>query len=384
MPERVPAEVFSPGEYLKDFLEGRGWTQNDLAEILGRPLQLVNEIIVGKRGITPETAKGLAQAFDTSAQLWLNLDAAWQLYKARTSAPDPAVGLRARIYSKAPIKEMIKRGWIIYSSNAEVLEQTVLDFFLIDALEDVPNVLPAAARMSTPYDAWTPSHWAWMCRAKHLAKTMPVGTKFDRGASEGLIQELRTLLEESEEVRRVPQVLADWGIRFVVIQHLTKTKTDGACLWLDEDSPIIAVSLRYDRIDGFWFTLMHELKHALSGDGLHNGPLALDDELVGERAKNTNDRPDFEREADRFAEDALIPRDVLDDFVVRKGPLFSELDIRAFASLHQIHPGLVVGQLHHRKEIHYSKFRRLLVKVRDKLIQSALTDGWGHAAPPLT
>jgi len=384
MPERVPAEVFSPGEYIKDFLEGRGWTQNDLAEILGRPLQLVNEIILDKRGITPETAKGLAQAFDTSAQLWLNLDAAWQLYKTRTSTPDPTIALRARIYSRGPIKEMVKRGWIEYSSNAEVLEQRALDFFFIDTLEDIPNVLPAAARMSTPYDAYTPSQWAWMCRAKHLAKAVPVSAKFDPRASEGLIQKLRTLLEDSEEVRHVPEVLADWGIRFLVVEHLAKTKIDGVCLWLDEESPIIIVSLRYDRIDYSWFTLMHELKHALNGDGLHNAFLALDDRLVGEDAKNTEDKPDFEREADRFAEEALIPRDVLDDFVVRKGPLFSELDIRAFASLHQIHPGLVVGQLHHRKEVPYSKFRRLLVKVREKLIQSALTDGWGHAVPSLT
>jgi len=125
MAERVAAEIFSPGEYIKEFLEGHGWTQDDLAAILGRPLQLVNEIILDKRGVTPETAKGLAEAFGTSAQLWLNLDAGWQLYKARSTRPDPAIALRARIYSKGPIKEMVKRGWIELSSNPEVLEQRV-------------------------------------------------------------------------------------------------------------------------------------------------------------------------------------------------------------------------------------------------------------------
>lgn len=87
MNARVPAEVFPPGEWIREGLEERGWAQADLADILGRPIQLVNELISGKRGITPETAKGLAQAFDTSAQFWLNLHAAYQLYTTREADP---------------------------------------------------------------------------------------------------------------------------------------------------------------------------------------------------------------------------------------------------------------------------------------------------------
>src|SRR5258708_40362687 len=77
------AEVFPPGEVLKEELEARGWTQLDLGEILGRPPRVVNEIIAGKRGITPETAKGLADAFGTSPQFWMNLESAWQLSRVR-------------------------------------------------------------------------------------------------------------------------------------------------------------------------------------------------------------------------------------------------------------------------------------------------------------
>ena len=383
MAERVAAEVFSPGEYIKEFLEGRGWTQDDLAAILGRPLQLVNEIILDKRGITPETAKGLAEAFGTSAQLWLNLDSGWQLYKARSTQPDPAIALRARIYSKGPIKEMVKRGWIEFSSNPEVLKQRVLDFYQIENLADSPPVVPAAARMSTSYDALTPAQQSWMCRAMHLGQTLDVSSKFDSKRVDDLIVRLRAYLTHPEEIRHLPDVLAEFGIRFLVIEHLAKTKIDGACLWLDEKSPIIAVSLRYDRIDYFWFTLMHELGHAARGDGWRNAFLALDVRLVGEQSLTREEKPDFEIETDEFAEEALIPQDQFDDFVSRKGPLFSERDIRGFASLHEVHPGLVVGQLHYRGT-KYSKFRHLLVKIRDQLTATALTDGWGHAVPTTT
>ena len=82
-------QVFPPGEILREELETRGWSQTDLAEILGRPAKLVNEIIAGKRTITPETAQGLADALGTSAALWLNLESQFQLSKAKK--PDAAV-----------------------------------------------------------------------------------------------------------------------------------------------------------------------------------------------------------------------------------------------------------------------------------------------------
>ena len=83
MNARIPAEVFPPGEFLQEELEARGWSQIELAEILARPPRLVNEIIAGKRAITPETAKGLSAAFGHSAQYWMNLETSYQLSKAQ-------------------------------------------------------------------------------------------------------------------------------------------------------------------------------------------------------------------------------------------------------------------------------------------------------------
>ena len=72
MKELRPAEVSPPGRLLQREIDERGWLQADLAHILGRSPTVVNDLIKGKRGITPETARGLADALGTSAQFWLN------------------------------------------------------------------------------------------------------------------------------------------------------------------------------------------------------------------------------------------------------------------------------------------------------------------------
>ncbi len=89
----VPAEVFPPGEFIKEELEARGWTQRDLADILRRPLQTVNQIINGKKAITAHTAKELDLAFGTGPEVWMNLEVQWQLHN--TPEPDCAIQARA-------------------------------------------------------------------------------------------------------------------------------------------------------------------------------------------------------------------------------------------------------------------------------------------------
>ena len=87
MAERIPAEVFPPGEFLADELKERGWTQIEFSEIIRRPAKTVNEIIAGKKSITPETALELAAALSTSPQYWLNLESAYQLWKTAPRLP---------------------------------------------------------------------------------------------------------------------------------------------------------------------------------------------------------------------------------------------------------------------------------------------------------
>ena len=73
-----------PGEMLlEEFLQPMGLTQRELADRIHVPYQRVNEIVHGKRGVTPHTALRLAKFFNTSVDFWMNLQLRWELYFAQ-------------------------------------------------------------------------------------------------------------------------------------------------------------------------------------------------------------------------------------------------------------------------------------------------------------
>ena len=370
----INPEAFAPGDYIREELEARGWSQLDLAEILGRPAQAVNEIIAGKRSITPDTAKALGEAFGTSAQVWMNLDSAYQL--AQLSDQSNVVARKAKLYEIAPLKDIQKRGWIETSSSVDILEAQVMKFYGTRTLDE-PITLKYAARKSTDYSSLTPPQLAWLCRARNLAVGVPVATRFSAKTFEVALAELAKLRMEPEEIRHVPKVLAEAGIRFLIVAPLPHTKVDGVTFWLADDQPVIALSFRYDRIDWFWHTLMHEMGHVKKGEGKENP--TVDTELVGADAQSHEDKPESEREADQFAASFLVSPVELDRFIDRVHPLYSKTKISMFAKRLLVHPGIVVGQLQFRKKIPYAHSRDLLVSVKKILTAVALTDGWGEA-----
>ncbi len=133
------------------------------------------------------------------------------------------------------------------------------------------------------------------------------------------------------------------------------------------------MSLRYDRVDNFWFVLMHELGH------LSMGVESFDTDL--EKDIDNAERPEDERRADKFAVESLIPPMQLDSFIARIRPLYSTRRIEAFALTMKVHPAIVVGQLHHRGEVAWTSFRKTLVPIRGSITAAALTDGWGAVLP---
>lgn len=377
------SEGSAPGEYIRSELDARGLTQVQFARILGRPVQFVSELISGKRSITPETAVGLASALEgTTPQLWLNREAAHQLSKIRPQR-DFAVEKRARIYRRGvPIKEIIDRRWIEDSADVDILEARLLQFYEIDSLDrlDEPIYFNHAPRQSTSYAVPpTPAQRAWLCRAKQLARKVQVTGAFSHQSFDVAMTKLGTLKAEIEHLRQVPQALSQAGIRFLIVQPLAHTKIDGVCFWLDDQSPVVVLSLRYDRIDWFWHTITHEMCHVKNRDGQGASSPRLDTELVGTNAEPFDEKPESEKQADQCAVNFLVNQQVLDEFVRRVRPYYSALRITQLAAQLKVHPGIIVGQLQHRREIPYSHSRRMLMGVKQIITPATVTDGWGWA-----
>jgi HTH-type transcriptional regulator/antitoxin HigA len=372
MAERKAAEVFPPGEFIKEELEARNWNQVELAEIIGRQPSVIHEIISGKRSISPEIAKELGEAFGTSAEYWLNLESIYQLW--RVTDVDNVISRRARLYRIAPIKEMVKRHWINPSENIDVLENTIKDYFKVDDLDE-PIQLPYAARSGGKEILTAPLN-AWLVRAKQLALCVDV-KPFSIKSFNNCLTQLKNIIHNTQEIRHVPRILSENGIRFLLLEHLPQTSVDGVTFWLDNKSPVIVLSLRYDRIDYFWYTLAHELGHVKQKNGLIDYAI-VDTDLVGNEYYRNDKQSEAEQQADLFATEFLINQLDLDNFIARVRPLYGKSKILGFAQRLGIHPGIVVGQLQFRREIPWSSFRQMLDKMRNIIIPSSLTDGWGQ------
>jgi HTH-type transcriptional regulator/antitoxin HigA len=375
MAERIPIEVFPPGEFIREEIEARGWTQEVLAEVLGMSLRRVNEVIVGKRRVTPETARALGEAFGTSAILWMNLESTYRL--SQTEDVDGTVARRSRLHDEYPLKDMIKRGWIEQSPDIDTLEERVRGFFGISELGETPATFAHAARKSTSYEAPTMAQCAWLLRVWTLASHAPA-KNYTKLRLEKSLGRLRDLLADVGRLAEVPSVLADGGVRLVFVEQLPGTRIDGAAFWLNAKSPVVALSLRFNRIDGFWHTLLHDLRHILHKDVTPSDEPLLDIDLLGEHVTRDEARPPAEVRADAEAAEFLIPQDKLDGFIRQVRPYYSKKKIRLFAETVGVHPGIVVGQLQHRGEIPFAHSRDMLEKVCDVVCDATVTDGWGY------
>lgn len=377
-------DVPHPGEFIKDEIEARGWAQRDLAYILGVKEQAINPILSGKRGVSPDMAKALSKAFGVSAEYFFNLQKAYELSTAK--AADPAIERRAFLQSVYPIREMIKRNWFEETNDVTMLEAQVMRFFQTNSLDQVPCLAHNAKKSAcdSGYSETTPLQWAWLFRVRQIAADM-VAPTYSEAKLKKALEEMPRLMVDPEEVRHIPRILSDCGVRYVVVETLPKANIDGVCFWLDNKSPVIGMTCRHDRIDNFWFVLRHEIEHLLNKDGQEDDLSAdivdvdIDPEQQG--------LPKEEIRANMAASHFCANQSEVDAFLIRKYPYMSERDTLGFAKRIQRHPGIVVGQLQYKMSTQYgvNKYNWLTkykVKVRQFLLDGGgAIDGWGIPAP---
>jgi HTH-type transcriptional regulator/antitoxin HigA len=377
----VPIPYYNtPGQLIQDLLDRRSWSRRVLAAILGADETGINRLIAGKRPVDATMAIRLSEVFGVRPEHFLMLQKRYDLAQARiVTRPDPERATRARVFGNFPIGEMIKRGWLDADDIRDVpkVEAALLKFFNVPTLEDIKAPEHSAKKSGNEEAELTPPQLAWLHRVQVIANDMLVA-EYSPGALREAVTKLSALLNAAEEARKVPRILAECGVRYVIVESLVSAKIDGVAFWLDANSPVIGMTLRHDRIDNFWFVLRHEIEHILQGHGF--GSTMLDAELEGERAGIGPNISDDERVANDAAANFCVPQESLQRFIARKAPFFAERDILGFARTLRIHPGLVAGQLQH-KTSRYDRFRNHLVKIRSTVAPSAMVDGWGDVAP---
>lgn len=342
------ARKFGPGTFIREQMELREWTQEELAEVTGFTIKHINKILTNKQAITLDMAKVLGQVFNTSAQYWINIDTDFRLWAStETSSREKDADLKGIIYERMPVKDMIKKGWIKPFSNTEELKQRVLDFWGWEKLEfeslDKESIR-FVARKSEAFNQFNASYaLTWFRKAAIESKRFKVPA-FNRPKLVKLYDDIHNYTIDHEGINRFIKALADVGVIFFVLPHLQKTYLDGAAFY-SGNNPVIVYTGRYKRIDNFWFTIAHEIAHVLNH--LKNKDVFILDDF------GKNNISAIEKEANELAAIKLKHAEI-EEFLNPYLHYITSSKVEECAVEYGIHPSIIVGKLAHEKKISYS------------------------------
>jgi HTH-type transcriptional regulator / antitoxin HigA len=262
----VPKPFYNvgPGEVVQDALDALGWTQDDLADVTGLATKTVNQIIKNKQSITVETAQLFAKVFQTSPEMWLHLNDAFQLRKHEESPRELYAEYKGQLRRYMPLAEMRKKGWFFHDDSVKGLHKDCARIFGTDVLteEEMDARGRYCARRSKSdeqFTTWYSATWFQVARLHALSMELE---PFDRDAFRELCTHIpEYTLDESGLEHFIDACLA-CGVGLFVLSHLQKTYLDGAAFMVNEH-PFMVYTARYDRIDNFWYTISHEAAHVL-------------------------------------------------------------------------------------------------------------------------
>ena len=326
--EKYPIDLPDPIAAIKFRMEQQGLKAKDLIPFIGSKSR-VSEVLSGERELSKTMIRNLSTGLGIPAEVLLQEPGA-------KLPPDTALQ-EAKHF---PIAEMVKRRWFAgfegTTADAKAQLEDLIAVFLGNL--NPKELLPALNRQHIR-DGSTPNPHAlnaWRIRVANLALNESLPTYNPGSVTERLLRDIAKLSYLDSGPQLAKEFLNKCGIHVIIERHLPKTHLDGAAIKLPDGSPVVALTLRYDRLDHFWFTLFHELAHV----SLHLDKSEIDvffDDLT-EGSKNR-----YEREADQFASDALIA-----DAMWKAAKLSiasPQQDIEAFARKHRISPAIPAGRI---------------------------------------
>jgi len=339
---KFPIEAPDPVDAILFRMQEKGLKQAELIPYFGTRSR-VSEVLGRKRPLTVQMIRALSIGLGISAETLVGL-----------SIPeDHATSGKTEVdWSKFPFKEMARRGWL---SDLSVKAKSGVEEVVKRFIEDAGLQFGAAAfRRSIGGEAPSPTTryalYAWLARVIQQARAMKprLGPFEPEKLTASFLRDLAQLSWSERGPLLAVEFLECHGIAVVIEPHLKGTQLDGAALKDADGTPIVGLTLRYDRLDNFWFTLVHEVAHVWKHVG--NDEAFLDDLDAA-----SDDRR--EAEANRLAREAFIPRVMWRRSEAYLSP--SRETIEKLARELRIHPAIVAGRL--RKESsNYTAFSDLV------------------------
>ena len=335
--KHVPMGFPSPVSAIEFRLEQAGLAPRDLIPFIGSRAK-VSEVLSGKRPLTMPMARALHEHLGIPAEVLLQQPGA--------TFSEPLEDLE---WSRFPLTAMVKLGWIPRARNlASRAHELVGDLVRRAGGPEVAGAVlyrkSQHTRANSKTDPYALKAWCWKVLAE--ANEHAPSVSYQRGTvTLEFLRQLARLSWLEEGPRLAKEFLGKHGIPLVTVPHLPRTYLDGAALKLGDGTPVIGLTLRYDRLDNFWFCLLHELAHV----GRHmdvDGDTAFVDDLTLRDVEGAREDP-TELQADEWAEDALIPRAIWETSAVRQEP--SPMSVINLANALQIHPAIVAGRVRHEQ-----------------------------------
>jgi HTH-type transcriptional regulator/antitoxin HigA len=324
-----PAQLPNPVDAIKFRMEQAGLLPGDLIPYLGSRSR-VSEILSGKRQLTIEMIRALEAGLGIPAKVLIRKpaledDPEYQNWDERLVIEMGERGYFGNVFSKKYNKiELLKNFFLQLGSPVQIVGMARKSHYRSSPLSDKHALA------------------AWAVYVFKKAKKIKMAKKYYRGTINlQFMQKLAKLSVKDNGPILAQEYLKEHGIVLVIEQHFAKTYLDGATILMDKDNPVIGLTLRYDRLDNFWFTLMHELAHL--AQHYDSGVSLFYDEIEGIK---TIDLDESEQQADELAEEALLPKAKWEISPARLIP--SSMAADSLANELGVHVAIIAGQIRHK------------------------------------
>ncbi len=327
-----PISQPDPIDAIKFRMEQLGLGQKDMVPFLGSKSK-VSEVLNGKRPLTLAMMRGLHKGLGIPAEVLL-----------KEPGGEFPVTLPDVDWSRFPVQEMAKRGWVTKVNGMREKAEEVMRPFVEAAggFDAVPAPLlrqGIAGRLNAKADRYAVSAWCMRISALALKKSLEMPFQ-KKSLTLSIMKDIARLSYFKDGPLLAREYLAKQGIHLIVVPHLTKTYLDGGAMLLPDSGAVVGMTLRYDRLDNFWFTLLHELAH-LARHLSEDCRLIVDD--LDLRSHDEVGQDGIENDADEMASTALIPKRYWPVLDAGKAP--KAADVLSLATKLKIHPAPIAGRI---------------------------------------